>query len=133
MSLENELSTTAHEILRLFDRPYNAIEEAPLLPILDRLVRAVRNVPPIGVEPLSEEQVALCIAVAGQTNEWYIYHSGVESNVAGRDLEMEIDDNRTRDGYVALGQLLAAAINLYRMDSATAAHGRCSPLWYRLS
>ena len=119
--LENELYTAAREILRLFDRPYNAIEEAPLLPILDRLVRVARNVPSVGVEPLNKEQVDLCIATAGQTSEWYIYHSGVESNVAGRDLEMEIDDNRTRDGYVALGQLLAAAINLHRANSVTKA------------
>lgn len=109
MSFEEERWKIEADLLKVFDRPYNQFEINRIAPILDRLVRATRAVSAPNTEPLTQDQVDLCIAVAGQSGEWYIYHSGVESNVSGREIEHE---SRTRDGYTALGQLLAAAIQL---------------------
>ena len=111
MSLEEDRWKAEADLLKLFDRPYNQPEIDRLAPILDRLARAYRAVPAPSAEPLTEDQVNLCIAAAGQSGEWYLYHSGIESNVSGREIEYE---SRTRDGYTALGQLLAAAIQLAR-------------------
>lgn len=109
MSFDEERSRIEADLLKVFDRPYNAIEIDRIAPILDRLVHSARAVQSPTIEPLTKDQVNLCIATAGQSGEWYIYHSGVESNIAGREIEHE---SRTRDGYTALGQLLAAAIQL---------------------
>lgn len=102
------------EIAKACGLPIQESSLERIRPYLELLVQAARGVELPADTMLTKDQVDLTIALAGQTGEWYIYHSGIESNVDGREIEYDSyavsqERGRERDGYRALGELLAVA------------------------